>query len=104
MVNKALLFEGLFLIVIGEFVILLLPDVDINNASLAESYYQAMSSMLWNVIVLIGWAMCLIWIVIFGVRSKLSRFECGVCGTKITNDQDVFCRQCGAKLILDADS
>ena len=100
-VSKTLLFEGVLIIVIGEIVNLFLPEININSASPMEVYQQALNSIFWNGVVLLGWIMCLIWGIVFLVRSIWPRFECKICGAKIKNKDDLFCRECGAKLKTD---
>ena len=96
--NKKLLFFGIELIVIGEVVRFFLPEID-RNASPIEVYQQASAIQFWAGVGLLGWSICFIWIIVFLVSKQwLTKTECKLCGAKIKSKDDIFCRQCGAKL------
>ncbi len=95
-VNKTPLFIGIMLIVIGELVLRLLPEIDMNSASPWEVYQLAMAVQFWAGMAILGWAICFIWGIVFLVRSKWPRTECKTCGAEIKSKDDIFCRECGA--------
>ncbi len=97
-VNKTHLFTGILLIAFSELQIYLLPEVDRNSAPLMEVYQLGLDQMFWSGVAILGWTICYIWGIVFLVRRKWPRIECKICETKIKSKDDIFCRECGAKL------
>jgi lysylphosphatidylglycerol synthetase-like protein (DUF2156 family) len=99
--NKILLFIGIALIALNYLGVFLLPEIDMNRSSPLEIYQRGLVEITLGWMGLIGWTICLIWVVIYFVRKRRRQNECKTCGAKIQNEDDLFCRICGAKLKKD---
>ena len=98
-VNKTPLIIGIILVACSELVLHYLPEIDENSASLMEMYQQALDLKFWNGMAILGWSICFIWIIVFWLKKQwLIKNECKSCGAQIKSKDDIFCRQCGAKL------